>query len=341
MANIKEIIQQMIDDGQSDTNIQAVIDKYKSEKEGKTSDPANAEANAGSEKDTASSSENGFSESPFWNPNEETTVEKTGYFEENFGKGFFTNFLDDAGRVTEGGLAQGGGVDEAFDLYNNGPDMTQSQLEGLIKSGRRLEEAGQTDEMIYASKMMEKYKSEGDNGITAFFKSYFNIDNPTVMAQHFTRSMVGMASSLIDSEEVLGSSTALAGGGALAGAGVGLVGGPFAPITSSAGALSGTVGGFMMGLSGAMETGLTTAQLLQESALESGLNWASMSDDARMAYVKKVTNNEAMFNDIKSKALARGLTIGAIDGITGIATGGVSSVVRKSCLLYTSPSPRD
>ena len=54
-----------------------------------------------------------------------------------------------------------------------------------------------------------------------------------------------------------------------------------------------------------------------------------MSDEARIAYVKKVTNNEAMFNDIKSKALARGLTIGAIDGITGVVTGGVSGAVRK------------
>ena len=326
MEELELIVQRMIDAGEPEENIKAVIEEYSA---GKQTDPVSVEAETGSKEDTASNSEDGSSDSPFWNPNEKTTVEKPGYFEEKFGKSGFTNFVDDVARSIEGGLAQGGGVDEAFDLYKLGKDMNQDQLEALIKSGRRLEEVGQTDEMIYANKMMEKYKSEGDNGVTAFFKSYFSLDNPTVMAQYMTQSFVGMLASLKDSEEVLGSASALAGGGALAGAGVGLVGGPFAPITSGAGAIAGTIGGFMGGLSGAMETGLTTAQLLQESATDSGLNWANMSDQARIAYVKKVTNDEAMFNDIKSKALARGLTIGAIDGITGIVTGGVSGAVSK------------
>ena len=190
--------------------------------------------------------------------------------------------------------------------------------------------------MIYAGQIMEKYKKEGDNGVTAFFKSYFSLDNPTVMAQYMTQSFVGMLASLKDSEEVLGTASAVAGGGAIAGAGVGLVGGPFAPVTSSAGAIAGTIGGFMGGLSGAMETGLTTAQLLQESATDAGLNWSTMSDEARIAYVKKVTNNETMFNDIKSKALARGITIGAIDGITGVVTGGASGAVSKGVAKSTA-----
>ena len=40
-------------------------------------------------------SEDGLSESPFWNPDEKTTVEKAGYFEQRFGKNGFTNFADD------------------------------------------------------------------------------------------------------------------------------------------------------------------------------------------------------------------------------------------------------
>ena len=61
MANIKDVIRQMIDDGQPDSVIQSVVDKYKTQKAGKTSDPVNVEATAGSKDDMASSSENGLS----------------------------------------------------------------------------------------------------------------------------------------------------------------------------------------------------------------------------------------------------------------------------------------
>ena len=330
MEELELIIQRMMDAGESEESIKAVVQEYSA---GKQTDPVNVEARSGSEKDTASKSEDTFSESPFWNPNEENTKEKPGYLEKKFGKNGFTNFGDDLARVWEGGTAQGAGVNEAFDLFKLGKDMTEDQYKDLIESGRRLENAGQTDEMIYANQQMEKYKEDGDNGVVAFMKAYFNVDNPTVMAQYMTQSLVGMGRSLFDSEEVAGSAFAASGVGAGTGAGAGAAltawSGPGALFGAGAGALAGSIGGFMGGLSGAMETGLTTAQLLQESAIEAGLNWGTMSDDARMAYVKRVVNNEVMFSDIKSKALARGITIGAIDGITGVVTGGAGSIVSK------------
>ena len=61
MANIKDVIQKMKDEGHRDSVIQSVVDKYKAQKVGKTSDPVNVEATAGSKDDMASSSENGLS----------------------------------------------------------------------------------------------------------------------------------------------------------------------------------------------------------------------------------------------------------------------------------------
>ena len=59
MAEIKDVVQQMIDDGKSHEFIQDVINKYK-DSLGKEIDPANAETNVGSENDMVSNSEIGF-----------------------------------------------------------------------------------------------------------------------------------------------------------------------------------------------------------------------------------------------------------------------------------------
>ncbi len=164
------------------------------------------------------------------------------------------------------------------------------------------------------------------------------------MAQYTTQSLVQMAASALDSEEVLGTAAASSGAGALVGAGTGAaltsIGGPLAVFGAAAGGVGGGIGGFMGGLSGAMETGLTTAQLVQETAEEQGLNWATMSDEERIGFIRKATNDEKSFNDIKSKALARGITIGAIDGLVGAISGGaggkIFSGVAKTTLSKTA-----
>ncbi len=57
-------------------------------------------------------------------------------------------------------------------------------------------------------------------------------------------------------------------------------------------------------------------------------------------FIRKATNDEKSFNDIKSKALARGITIGAIDGLVGAVSGGaggkIFSGVAKTTLSKTS-----
>ena len=64
MAEIKDVVQQMIDDGKSHEFIQDVINKYNNNTSlGKEVDPANAETNVGSENDMVSKSEIGSSES--------------------------------------------------------------------------------------------------------------------------------------------------------------------------------------------------------------------------------------------------------------------------------------
>ena len=59
MPNVKEIIQQMYEDGQPESMIIEFIEKYKAQQAGKTSDPVNVEASAGSVNNMASNLGNG------------------------------------------------------------------------------------------------------------------------------------------------------------------------------------------------------------------------------------------------------------------------------------------
>ena len=258
----------------------------------------------------------------------ENTQEKNTFLEDWFGKGQVTDFFGDFIRAGKSGWHGGTSVNESFDLFKKGKNMTDEEVVELVKRFREMEGAGQTDEMLAFSSRFEKLK-EKYGGIGGTLAAWW--DNPTVMAQYTTQSLVQMAASAIDSEEVLGTAAASSGAGALAGAGAGAaltsVGGPFAIFGAGAGGIGGGIGGFMGGLSGAMETGLTTAQLVQETAEEQGLNWATMTDEERIGFIRKATNDEKSFNDIKSKALARGITIGAIDGLVGAVSAGAGKTI--------------
>ena len=110
-----------------------------------------------------------------------------------------------------------------------------------------------------------------------------------------------------------GSIAAGAAGAATGGVGAGLATGGLAAIP---GALIGGIGG----VSGALETGLSYTEFLKEELDKEGL---SFDEDN----VKKILLNEEAMNSIKNKALARGLTIAAIDAFSG---GLATSVTRKT-----------
>ena len=298
----------------------------------KTNDSASADpAVESNQNSTGSKSVNGFSESrdasDFANTQEQDTA-----FERQFGKNEFTDFFGDLYRSWDAGTEAGSSVNEAFDVYK-GKDATDEEIYSFLDKTRSIEEKGQTDEMIAASEKMALLKEEGYNGVSAFFAGWW--ENPSAMLQYSVMSLSQMGRALFDSEEVAGAALASAGAGAGTGALAGLAGGPFTPITSTAGAIAGTVGGFFGGLSGSMETGMTTAALIQESAVEDGLDWGNLSDKERFDYVRKVQNNTDKFNDIKSKAVARGIAIGAIDGLVGAIAPGVGNAAFKSAAKGT------
>ena len=291
----------------------------------KIQDSASADPTVESRKDTGFKSEDGSSEqidaSDFKN-----TQEKPTWIEQipGIGKNEVTDFFGDIYRSASSGWAAGKTVDEAFDVFK-GKEASDDEIMSFIEKSRELEGKGQADEVQALSKKMASLRKEGYNGVAAFFGAWW--DNPSAMLQIATQSLAQMAAALTDSEEVRGTAAAGAGGGAALGAGVGSI----VPVVGTgAGAIAGGIGGFMGGLSGSMEAGMTTAQLIQEEAVKDGLEWGSLSDKERFDYVRKIQNDTEKFNDIKSKAVARGMTIGAIDGVTGAILPGVGNVAFKS-----------
>ena len=273
-------------------------------------------------------------------PEEDTWIEKI----PGIGKNHFTNAVGDLIRAGKGGVTQGESLDPSLKYWWEGKDMSDYEISKLVESGRAMEEQGQTDEMLAFNKRYQEIVEEAreevardlgsaEEGLLPEFIAQGYIDasvsavsfmkgwweNPTVMAQYTAQSLSNMAYSAVTNPV-----KTLTGGAIATGVAVN-VPDPTdiitAPLAFTAGAM-GTV-------SATMETGFTTAQLVQELADEKEMDWQSMSNQERMDWYKKVASDEELWGDITSRALKRGLTIGAIDGFTALAVPGASKLAAK------------
>jgi hypothetical protein len=175
-------------------------------------------------------------------------------------KGWF----EDMYTAIKGGSAVGSGVGEAFDVYRQGRNISDEDLQGFIEAAKAIENNPETNEAASWRKDTEKH---GGGALGGFMSL---LENPGYFPQFVASSMATMASSLLDSEEVAGATAAGAGSGAVVGQGIGAlalsVGGPIGSLLGYiGGAGAGAVGGGMAGLVGAMETGLTLTDLFSPS----------------------------------------------------------------------------
>lgn len=273
-----------------------------------------------------------------YSPEEDTWIEKI----PGIGKNHFTNAVGDLGRAWEGGVVQSESLDPSLKYFSRGADMSDDDFLQLVEKGRAMEENGQTDEMLAFQKEFEAIMKGTKNmnplvqeqaematgfelpesvtdfttSTMGFFQAWWN--NPTVMTQYTAQSLANMAHSAASNPV-----KALTGGAVVAGAAVNIPD-PTDIITAPVAFMAGAMGA----VSGTMETGFTTAELVQDLAVEEGLDWGSMSDQGRADWYKKVASNEELFGELTDRALRRGFTIGAIDTITGLAVPAVAKGVR-------------
>ena len=296
----------------SDTDIQNNVYNYLSENGMTSSDFDTWSLNAGLKKKevTQSGLESGNLDSTLQNDIQIQTGEDDTAIERTFGKNFLTDFLGDIYRAGEQGVAQGATLDDAMKLFSQGKEISDEDLQEYIRVVQEMESYSPSDEMKDFDKI---YQKEG-GGLKGFIYGLAN--NPSVIPQLFTSSVAAM----INPTTALG-----AGAGALLGAGTGaaLGAGVFSGITAGGGAIAGAIGG----MSGILEAGLSYTEFLKEELEAKGVEF---NDEG----IRKVLEDEEAVSSIINKSLARGISIAAIDALSGglatkVTAGMAGKVVSK------------
>jgi len=242
----------------------------------------------------------GSTEDPTMSPNTMGSQLESGSSELPEDKGWF----EDMFTAIKGGSAAGSSVGEAFDVYRQGRNISDEDLQRYIEAAKLVEQNPETNEAASWKRDMKKH----GGGFLGGFMGL--LENPGYFPQFIASSAATMATSFFDSPE-----TAAAAG---VGAGTGAVLGSAAtPI----GTATGAVGGAMAGLVGAMETGLTLTDLLRDELGEKDFNKEN---------IRALLEDKDVMERVKSRAIARGATIGMVEGLTlGFSRGIGSKILSK------------
>lgn len=256
------IVQEMISNGESESNIQFVVNDFKS----------------------------------IYGENEETKIEPEvpTWLENTFGDDTFgVDFASDMYRAIKSGWNQSSAVGEIKDVFIG--DRSDEALNDMRKALEDSKKSAVSEEMQEYQQLVEKYKKDGDSGFLAGFKAL--LQNPTIGPEVILSSGVGMVRTALEAPGLVAAGAATGAAAGAAGLGAGVAAGTF--VGASTAAMT------------AMETTGTFAELLQEELKERGLDF-SKNDDIRKVF----EDEDAMFS-IRSKALGRGIAIGAIEALTG------------------------
>jgi len=299
MNEIEAIVQRMIDAGESEENIAAVIKYYESQELGKTDPTAPGavveETVAPVSADTELVSETVSSDLP--SAEKDTAIERT------FGKNQVTDFFGDLYRAGVQGALQAEAVDPSLDLFRQGEQSSNESINKFIETNQKIAAKNmESDEM----KSFNKIYDEAGGGWWGFIKGVAY--NPTTLPSMLVSSIATQVAS-VQSDEVAAAGLAGLGTGAAAGT-------AFSPIGTVAGGIAGLMGGTMT----AMETGLTFSELLQEE----------VGGELTNANVKKILSDPEKLADLKNKALGRGAAIGAIELATMGLAKGVGGKIAKA-----------
>ena len=199
-------------------------------------------------------------------------------------------------------------------------------IEAMIKAGDELNKRPQNERM---KRFQQKVKDNGGGFISTLWALVG--EDPILASQIATQSMSMMAGALYDSgADILQGKTGDSLGYAAAGSGVGAATfgalGSVVPVLGNlVGAGTGAIAGSLGGLSTALENGLTFAEMLKEDMAKDNLEWTTEN-------AKKYLESEDNYDRIRSRALGRGLTIGAVDLLSGGFAGAITKNVGKNVL---------
>ena len=109
---------------------------------GSTGDPTMSQDTTGSQSDDGSLGPYDLPQVNVTDSQEEDT-----WIERTVGKNIVTDYFGDLWRAGKQGMAQGATVDEAFDVYKKGKDISDEELKRYIEVSDALDKTGVSDEM--------------------------------------------------------------------------------------------------------------------------------------------------------------------------------------------------
>jgi len=203
------------------------------------------------------------------------------------------------------GYAAASTTGEATDLFMEGSDVNMETIQEFIEAKKEEAKAHVPSERM--NRFQKKYKENGSSW-TAFFKGVS--EEPSLMAELFVQSLGTQIGTFADSDDARVATGVGAAGGAAVGAGFGI------------GAVGTGLAGAMGGLATSMETALTFGELIETELKKDELEFTDKNIKALLEGPKG--------KSIRNKALGRGLTIGAIEALTGGVAGKVTTKVLKT-----------
>ena len=299
---LQGIIQEMLDNGESQETINSVIAEYERRNETDTESGKTTPTDQDISVDAIEVSENTDLEL------EDTSSESEDKPEEDVeAEGFIGNvqdFIGDIITATEQGYMQGERTDEGLDLAGFvGEKGDDEEVARWIKGQQK---QARLNSQSFEMKEFDKIYEEAGGGMWGFLKGVAY--NPSTLTSMLASSMASQFSSIVNSEEVQGAALAAGATGVAAGAAAT----PFGMVT-------GGLAGVMTGSMAMMEAGLTFNELMME---EIG---GDINDPDAKAKIKAVLDNPEKLAELKRKSRNRGIAIGAIELVTLGAARGVGS----------------
>jgi hypothetical protein len=195
---------------------------------------------------------------------------------------------------------------EASDLLMEGSGVSIETIQEFMKA--KEQEAKDYVPSERMQKFQKKYQEEGKTW-AAFFRGVKR--DPALMAELFVESLGTRVGTFFDSDEA----RLATAGGAAAGAGIGAAFGGI-------GAVPGAFTGMMGGLATSMEVALTFGELIEAELEKQGKEFTDKN-------IQELLQSKEG-GSIRNRAIGRGLTIGAIEGLTGGIAGKVGKSVMKA-----------
>jgi hypothetical protein len=222
------------------------------------------------------------------------------------------DFVDDFGRAIGQGSKTGDIVAPTSKIFLNGAKTSDEDIEKFRQASELADKLGPSDEMFRFS---NEYQESGKT-VSGFLKALAN--NPGAIPE----IMVSSYSAMVNSTSLAAGGSVVAGGAA-AGAATGAAAGGVGAIP---GAVAGAVASIpyaMAAMGATLETNLSLAESIKDKLAQDGLEWNDEN-------IKAVISDEKFLKDARVKAATRGVTIGAIDALTGRVAGKVGAKLLKA-----------